>query len=120
MSCNLFVKQEPVKDEFLLSLTAGRVVNDSCGDGFHIDGWQNGAMETFSVGQPVYDKDNNLMGYLNIGLYNNLNYYSEKENFHGEKIPSEYWGIGKPTEHCEVGKQVFTYWQRWRAEKEKQ
>ena len=112
----LFINQEPVTDDFILSLSAGRVIDNHEDSGFHVTESQKGALETFTIGQPVYDKDNNLMGYLSVGLYNRLNYHSEKKDFNGEKIPVEFWGIGKPTKYCEIGKQVFTYWQRWNKE----
>lgn len=64
-----------------------------------------GAEETFSIGQPVYDKDKNIMGWLGIGLFENLNYSAEI------RVPCEYWQICLPTKFCDVGKQVYTYWQ---------
>jgi len=77
-------------------------------DGNYIIGYEmQGAEETFSIGQPVYDKDKNLMGYLGIGLYANLNYYTEGQI----RIPVEHWIICLPTKYCEVGKRVYTYWQ---------
>ena len=64
-----------------------------------------GARETFSIGQPVYDKEGNLLGYLGIGLYENLDYATEI------RIPVEYWKICLPTKDCRSGKSVYTYWQ---------
>lgn len=108
----LFVDQEPVNDEFILGLSAGTVSGE---DGrYHVAYAQRGAEETFSIGQPVYDSDNNLMGYLEIGVLDSLD-YATNGKFNGESIPVEYWGIGKPTKYCEIGKQVFTYWQRWKT-----
>lgn len=66
-----------------------------------------GAEETFSIGQPVYDKCNNIMGYLGIGLYANLDYSTEGKI----RIPAEHWMICLPTKHCVEGKTVYTYWQ---------
>ena len=103
-----FIHQEEVPTE-LLKYKAGRVCAAD-GRGFKICYEQKGAAETFSVGQPVYDEDNNLMGYMDIKLYEGLN-YADRRN--GEKIPVFSWGIGKPTKHCVAGKKVFTYWQRW-------
>lgn len=77
------------------------------GDNFMIAYETFGAKETFSVGQPVYDKDNNLMGYLGIGVYNSLDYATEKPI----RIPVEHWIICLPTKHCTEGKRVYTYWQ---------
>lgn len=70
--------------------------------------------DTFSIGMPVYDTEDNLMGYLGIGLYYNLN-YSEgyTGEYNGESIPVECWQICKPTPYCKEGKSVRTYWQRW-------
>ena len=64
-----------------------------------------GAEATFSIGQPVYDKDKNIMGWLGIGLFENLNYSANV------RVPCEYWQICLPTKFCEAGKQVYTYWQ---------
>lgn len=75
-------------------------------DGNFIIGYEmKGANDTFSIGQPVYDKDKNIMGWLGIGLYRHLDYVAD------ERIPCEYWQICLPTRFCEVGKQVYTYWQ---------
>ena len=75
-------------------------------DGNYIIGYEmSGAEETFSIGQPVYDKDGNIMGWLGIGLFRNLNYSAEV------RVPCEYWQICLPTEYCNVGKKVYTYWQ---------
>lgn len=96
-----------------LKYHAGNVVDDEYG--FHIGWEQYGAQETFSVGQPVYDEHGNIMGYLGIGLYSNLDYSTDG----GIRIPSEYWQICLPTQHCKAGKKVFTYWQnKKRAESE--
>jgi hypothetical protein len=65
-----------------------------------------GAEETFSIGQPIYDKDRNIMGWLGIGLFDNLNYHCESV-----RVPCKYWQICLPTEHCIEGKKVYTYWQ---------
>ena len=72
---------------------------------YYVSFEQVGARETFSIGQPVYDYENNIMGYLGIVPVDNL-YYSSKI-----RIPVEQWEICLPTEHCKKGKQIFTYWQ---------
>lgn len=77
------------------------------GNDFAIAYEQKGAEETFSIGQPVYDKDKNLMGYLGIGLYASLDYSTEGQ----VRIPCEYWMICLPTKYCIAGKKVYTYWQ---------
>lgn len=69
-----------------------------------------GARDTFSVGQPVYDKEGHIMGWLGIGLFDNLNYCEYPEP-HKVRIPVEYWQICLPTEYCEEGKTIYTYWQ---------
>ena len=75
-------------------------------DGNYLIGYEmQGAEETFSIGQPVYDKDKNIMGWLGIGLFENLNYSAKV------RVPCEYWQICLPTKFCEAGKQVYTYWQ---------
>lgn len=68
---------------------------------------QKGATDTFSIGQPVYDGNQNLMGYLGITVFRNLDYSTES----GIRIPVETWRICLPTKHCVVGKRVYTYWQ---------
>ena len=84
---------------------AGTVVK--YGNYFMIAYETKGANETFSIGQPVYDKDNNIMGYLGIGLYAHLDYCTEGNI----RIPVEHWTICLPTQHCVEGKTVYTYWQ---------
>lgn len=80
-------------------------------DGNYIIGYEmQGAEETFSIGQPVYDKDKNIMGWLGIGLFKNLDYSAKV------RVPCEYWQICLPTKFCEVGKQVYTYWQMAESE----
>lgn len=68
---------------------------------------QKGAADTFSIGQPVYDGDQNLMGYLGVTVFRNLDYSTES----GIRIPVETWRICLPTKHCVEGKRVYTYWQ---------
>ena len=77
------------------------------GHGFVIAYGMKGAEDTFSIGQPVYDKDGNLMGYMGIGLYANLDYHTNGQ----VRIPVEHWSICLPTKHCIDGKRVYTYWQ---------
>lgn len=74
-----------------------------------INGQMMGAESTFSIGQPIYDENDNLMGYLGIGLLKHLNYGSLTEKM--PRIPVECWTICLPTEHCQSGKKVKTYWQ---------
>ncbi len=84
---------------------AGIVVED--GGNFLVGYEMQGARDTFSIGQPVYDKDGNLMGYLGIGVFDHLDYATDGNI----RIPVEHWTICLPTKHCEGGKKVFTYWQ---------
>ena len=97
-----FIKQLKIKDVDI-QYNAGVVCEEN---GNYIIGYEmKGAENTFSIGQPVYDKDKNIMGWLGIGLYSTLNYSAEV------RVPCEYWQICLPTEFCKVGKQVYTYWQ---------
>lgn len=97
-----FIEQLKIKD-MDRQYSAGIVCNT---DGNYIIGYeQRGAEETFSIGQPVYDKDKNIMGWLGIGLYEDLDYSAKV------RVPCEYWQICLPTKFCKVGKQVYTYWQ---------
>lgn len=108
--CQRFIDQKQVSTDKLLYL-AGYVeysYEDGC---FVVADQQLEAQETFSVGQPVYDVDNNLMGYLKIGLHESVNYYGD---YNGEKIPVEAWEIGNPTKYCIHDKQIITFWQRWK------
>ena len=82
-------------------------------DGYAVGYAQLGAERTFSIGQPVYDKDHNLMGYLGIGLFHHLNYATKDM-----RIPSEVWVVLMPTKYCKEGKKVFTYWQNKKEETE--
>ena len=97
-----FIEQLKIKD-MDRQYNAGVVCEE---DGNYIIGYEmQGAEETFSIGQPVYDKDKNIMGWLGIGLFENLNYSANV------RVPCEYWQICLPTKFCEAGKQVYTYWQ---------
>lgn len=97
------ILREDIDDE-KLQYDAGNVLE--IGGIYFIVDRMIGADELFSVGQPVYDEDGNLMGYLGVGLFNHLNYSTENN----VRIPVEYWQICHPTEDCISGKQVFTYW----------
>ena len=97
-----FIEQLKIKD-MDRQYNAGIVCEK---DGNYIIGYEmRGAEETFSIGQPVYDKDKNIMGWLGIGLFENLDYSAKI------RVPCEYWQICLPTKFCEVGKQVYTYFQ---------
>lgn len=74
---------------------------------------QRGAENTFSICQPMFDKDKNLIGYLGIGMYRHLNYADHPNKI---DIPCYYWKICNPTKHCKVGIDVFTYWQNFMEE----
>lgn len=101
-----FIKQYDIEDiDMATQYDAGRVCVNN---GEYIISYEmQGALNTFSVGQPVFDKDGNLMGYLGIGLYAHLDYATSKSI----RIPCEYWKICLPTKYCECGKKVYTYWQ---------
>jgi len=106
-----FSKQDPVTDEFILSLSAGRVSQRDYG--FQVAYEQMGAQGTFSIGQPVYNIENQLMGFLSIGLYESLDVHIENKDCHGENIPAYFWRIDNPTSACQHGEKVYTFWQRW-------
>lgn len=94
-----------------LQYYGGRVTHNN---GEYIVGYsQRGAENTFSICQPVFDKDNNLLGYLGIGMYSHLDYTNHPHNIN---IPVYYWKICNPTKHCKVGIEVFTYWQNFMEE----
>ncbi len=107
-----FINQYDVEGiEIATEFDAGKVCAN---DGEYIISYvMEGAKKTFSVGQPVFDKDGNLMGYLGIGVFAHLDYATTEPI----RIPVEYWKICLPTKHCEVGKKVYTYWQH-KAESE--
>lgn len=101
----LFDAQEK-PDVSLLKYDAGWVYKDC--DEFFITDEQAGAEDTFSIGQSVFDKKGNLLGYLGISLLNGLDYCNEL----GVRIPVETWRICLPTEHCKHGVEIVTYWQK--------
>ena len=65
---------------------------------------------TLDGGQPIYDTNKNKLGYLGIGLYNNLNYTNHSHNI---DIPCYYWMICNPTQYCKDGIIIHTYWQNF-------
>ena len=78
-----------------------------------VTSYQIGASETFSVGQPIYDKFGNLLGYLGIGCFDRLSQECKCEIW----IPAIYWKICKATHYCEEGIKVFSYWQNMNSNK---
>ena len=78
-------------DVSLLKYDAGWVYQN--GDEFFITEEQAGAEETFSIGQAVYDKEGNLLGYLGISLLKSLNYYF-RQNAHTQTHPPLHTSIG--------------------------
>ena len=104
----LFIDQNEI-DRNYLQYSAG-TVNKRYNE-WLICGEQMGAeKEMFSISQPVYDKDKNLMGYLGIGTFQHLDY---SDHPHGISIPCYYWRACKPTQYCIEGKKVYTYWQNF-------
>ena len=99
-------KDEDVATEY----EAGYIVKDM--DEYVITGQMKGAEETFSIGQPIYDREHNLMGYLGISLYHSLDYSTDN----GMRIPVEKWVVLLPTKYCDQGKWVVTYWQNKKGE----
>jgi len=79
-----------------------------------VDSFQLGAEDLFSIGQPVFDEEGNLMGHLGVDLWEHLN-YTTNVKYNGIKIPAERWRIFCPTKHCKPGKKIILYWQRWPA-----
>lgn len=103
-----FIEQLKIKKDIDKQYDAGIVCSDN---GNYFIGYEMiGARETFSIGQPVYDKDKNIMGWLGIGLFDDMDYSTEI------RVPCEYWQICLPTEFCKVGKRVYTYWQTVESE----
>ena len=104
------------KDKGVPTMYDSGIVSTRCGH-FVVGFEMTGAKDTFSVGQPVYDKDKNLMGYLGIGLFEHLDYATDDDAGH-PRIPVEHWTICLPTSHCVAGKEVFTYWQTMNGDDE--
>lgn len=92
-------------DVSLLKYDAGWVYQN--GDEFFITDEQAGAEDTFSIGQSVFDKKGNLLGYLGISLLKSLDYNESRV-----RIPVETWRICLPTSHCKHGVEIVTYWQK--------
>ncbi len=84
-----WVERERLKNE------AGIVYERNDGRGYQVAYQQAGAEQTFAVGMPVYDSYNHKLGYLGLGLYENLN-CSSSDSFH-EAIPMSMWSIEQPT-----------------------
>lgn len=74
--------------------------------------------ETFSIGQPVYDCNYNLVGYLSIKLYAST-YTYKKNDSELLKVPIYYWIVGNPTKYCKSGSYIYTYWQIHQLRKDK-
>lgn len=113
-----FVDQETV-DEGLLKYSAGHIVKDWNGGRicYMASSEQYGVRKTFSIGQPVFNREGKLLGYLGIGLLDALNYATKAD---GLDIPVEHWEIDLPTQECQDGVAIYTYWQnRARKEQEK-
>jgi hypothetical protein len=75
-----------IPSDFKLSLDAGYITTAGT-----IGGMQQGALETFAVGMPIYSLEGKYLGRLSIGLYDNLNY--AKRTKEGIEIPVEEWKI---------------------------
>lgn len=115
-SITLFCNQKKPDDKYL-EYRCGTVTRI---DGRFVVGFnQIGAEEyLFSVGQPVYDDEGNVMGWLGIGLYNHLNHYTgDMEEEKRVRIPAYYWEICLPTEHCKEFKRIRSHWQHIKERK---
>lgn len=80
----LFINEYKNKYDDLLQYYAGVICED--GD---ITYQQAGAEETFSIGMPVYDMNNQEIGRLSVGLFDNLNYLADLDI----KIPVYTWRV---------------------------
>jgi hypothetical protein len=80
----LFVYEYDKKYTDSLQYSAGEICEN--GD---ITNQKAGAEETFSIGMPVYDMDNNEIGKLSMCLFDNLNYSLDLDI----KIPVETWRV---------------------------
>lgn len=105
MTYNRFI--DVVHEKMATKYDAGVVYEYEYGKGYIVAYEQKGAAETFSIGQPVYDKEGNLMGYLGLGMYNSLDYANDID----ERTPVEHWTICLPTRFCVSGKKIYTYYQ---------
>lgn len=92
--------KRPRYSDFQLGLSAGYIDKDGV-----ICRTQMGALETFSVGMPIYTEDDKEIGRLSIGLFKNLNY--SQEHFDGD-IPVEYWRVDGYSGDIQ---NIKTYWQ---------
>jgi hypothetical protein len=82
----LFIQDCTTKyEDFNLSLRSGYIDEEGC-----ICNAQMGALETFSVGMPVYGENGDEIGRLSIGLFKNLNYANDNIDL---EIPVEYWKV---------------------------
>ena len=97
------IKEENAKEKYKVDYSAGFVYQN--GEALIVTYATKGAEDTFSIGQPIYDSEHNLLGYLGIGLYDTLDYASDI------RVPVSFWKICLPTEHCHHGVTVRTYWQ---------
>lgn len=86
-------------------ITKIRTGNKCC---YAINMQQCGAEMTFSVGQPVYNTTGALLGYLGLGILDNLDYSNKEKK---TRCPVEFWEVNLPTKVCKEGVQVVTYWQ---------
>lgn len=75
-----------------------------------IEQHQIGAEHTFCIGMPMYDYDDNLLGYLALTLLKNLNYAGNPDT--RRDIPCEVWCIENPTKYCKDGVKIQSYWQK--------
>lgn len=96
-------KDENVQTKF----NSGKIYKTD--EGFLINSAMVGAEKTFSIGQPVFNENGDMLGYLGITILRNLNYSAD--DFDEKMIPCEAWKIELPTEHCKHGIEVYTYWQ---------
>lgn len=103
-----FIEQTSINKD-LLKYDAGKVYGYE--DNLYlVNNSEHGALGTFSTSQPVYDDENNLLGYLGLNVLRCLNYTKTPQ---GEDIPVPIWEICNPTKYCKAGVHINTFWQRW-------
>jgi len=86
--------------EFNLSLSGGYIDEEGI-----ICNAQYGALDTFSIGMPIYTEDGEEIGRLSIGLFKNLDYAKKAGEL---DIPVEYWLVN---DYSGKRQSIKTYWQ---------
>lgn len=93
------------------NLYAGTVLESAGLDGsssYVIESYDKDIERMFSIGLPLFDGDDHLLGYLGIGMSSET-YEGEVPLLHAE-VPKERWQICQPTQYCKAGVEIKTYW----------